>query len=578
MVCVKTTMESKNNYFRSIKSICENSKSKKAVIYFHIDLDGVTTAILMRDILSKYGVEVVEAHPIQYGNLEWSIVKPKDDYIKIMVDFAHSKTFFDIHTDHHEHQANVSDNCANFFRKELSNAEMLNYYHNQKFTFLDETLIRIVDSAQFKLVDFFSEKKSTDDMNSELSKYRKKYIKKFGDENVSKFDDYCRNNIIEYDRDSNRMVFRKQYAKKYYRYDIPNDITNLDPNRVRNYLIKGKLNGSLLNRKMVLGLACNKVLLALKNKPQVLGLLVKQCKPSLMNIYIALQIIIKRFRLPNIEEMQDNGDAYVKRMKTYHRCDMDYVDNILTQEDGGDMFSCGSFDRYTPFNNFPDTNYFIMHWSVGIVQISYNPFREKRHKNVNLGEITKQILEKYKNALVNINITILDMKKESEKELTKRYKKSKNFGTKLEEMVGFTYSDLMSYYSDSLHVVINDIPIKIDFDNEHHKNLLSKLEVIYNKRYYELSKEEMEILRRFCIDSYTIINQNSGGHKYITNISGIRYLIYSETSLVEKVGLNYSKFISKIMSDYKAILINMIHSNKGEFESNTYNNEWSLYT
>ena len=45
----------------------------KAKIYFHQDLDGVTTAIAMKEYLENNGIDVVDAEIIQYGDKEFAI-------------------------------------------------------------------------------------------------------------------------------------------------------------------------------------------------------------------------------------------------------------------------------------------------------------------------------------------------------------------------------------------------------------------------------------------------------------------------------------------------------------------------
>ncbi len=59
---------------RNIKDL--SKRYKKAKIYFHMDLDGVTTAIAMKEYLNKNGIDVVDSELIQYGDKEWSIKKP----------------------------------------------------------------------------------------------------------------------------------------------------------------------------------------------------------------------------------------------------------------------------------------------------------------------------------------------------------------------------------------------------------------------------------------------------------------------------------------------------------------------
>ena len=73
----------------------------KAEIYFHQDLDGVVSALGMKNYLEKYGIDVIDTHVIQYGDKEFSVKKPSasDDVMPVLVDFAHGKPIFKIHTD-----------------------------------------------------------------------------------------------------------------------------------------------------------------------------------------------------------------------------------------------------------------------------------------------------------------------------------------------------------------------------------------------------------------------------------------------------------------------------------------------
>jgi hypothetical protein len=72
-------------------------------------LDGVTTAIGMKNYLENNGIKVVDAEVIQYGDKEFSIKKPdaSGDIMPVLVDFAHGKPMFVIHTDHLDSQAGV---------------------------------------------------------------------------------------------------------------------------------------------------------------------------------------------------------------------------------------------------------------------------------------------------------------------------------------------------------------------------------------------------------------------------------------------------------------------------------------
>ena len=71
----------KESGLRDIKKIAE--RYPKAEIYFHQDLDGVTTGIAMKKYLENQGFKVVDCEIIQYGEREWAI---KNVSSKVMCD------------------------------------------------------------------------------------------------------------------------------------------------------------------------------------------------------------------------------------------------------------------------------------------------------------------------------------------------------------------------------------------------------------------------------------------------------------------------------------------------------------
>ena len=136
-----------------IRKIRELSNSyDKAELYFHMDLDGVVTAIAMKNYLEKYGIVVVAAHKIQYGDLEFAIPKPSSDGIMpVLVDFAHGKPMFTIHTDHHDSQAGVEDHTSTDFSSARSNVETISQKVSPTDLFPNEDILRIstIDSADY---------------------------------------------------------------------------------------------------------------------------------------------------------------------------------------------------------------------------------------------------------------------------------------------------------------------------------------------------------------------------------------------------------------------------------------------
>lgn len=126
---------------------------KKAKIYFHQDLDGVTTAIAMKKYLENQGFKVVDCETIQYGEKEWAIKKPEGEgeVMPVLVDFAHGKPMFEIHTDHHDSQVGVEKETKTSFKHSRSNVETISQTISPKELFKDEDLfiVSTIDSANF---------------------------------------------------------------------------------------------------------------------------------------------------------------------------------------------------------------------------------------------------------------------------------------------------------------------------------------------------------------------------------------------------------------------------------------------
>jgi hypothetical protein len=401
----------------------------KAEIYFHQDLDGVTTAIAMKKYLEDNGIDVIDSHIIQYGDKEFSVKKldATGDVMPVLVDFAHGKPMFVIHTDHHDRQAGAEDTKSTSFRPSRSNVETISQVVSPKelFPSSDVLLISTVDSAD--------------------------------------------------------------YAK----YDIT-------PDEVVNYIFKLDKDKSLQKNKMLMGLVINKLLLAFKNKKGFLESLVKNSEPSLMSILTNIKEWMKKTNAPNIDELQGNAETYKKNMKGYPKVE----DNIIFQYGGGSMIKPGSYDRYTPFRNNPEADFLIMAWPMGLVQASCNPFKKERElKGVNLGEIGQEVLGKWEDQLKQRTIPLSTIKWVSET--------SKDFGP---ESVGFTFKDFKALYGDKFTTM------------EGGEKILNSIEGMMEKPFSELTEEDIQMMDKIGINAWDLIQANSGGHKCITNISGLNYL------------------------------------------------------
>ncbi len=442
----------------------------KAEIYFHQDLDGVTTALAMKNYLENNGIKVVDAHVIQYGDKEFAVKKndAKGDTMPVLVDFAHGKPMFVIHTDHHDRQVGVEKETSKSFKSARSNVETISQLVSPKdiFTSSDILLINTVDSADFA------------------------------------------------------------------RHDI-------SPDEVINYIFRLDKENTLQKNKMLLGLVINKLLLAFKNKKGFLEGLVLDSEPSLMSILNNIKAWMKKNTPVKTSDLQQNALDYVNRMKTYPKVS----DNIIFQYGGGEMFKPGSYDRYTPFKNNPEADFLIMAWPMGLVQASCNPFKKDRElKGVNLGEIAQEVLGKWETQLKGKMVPLSTIKWVSETSVGP-------------VSVGFTYKDFDAIYGDKFR------------EKENGESALDRIHEMMEKPFKDLEESDLKLLDEIEISAWDLIQANSGGHKCITNISGLNYL--GRTKRVSGVGNKYDmeeapwvKFTRMVAAQFENVLKEKIEKSK----------------
>jgi hypothetical protein len=451
---------------RDIKAIAKRYPMAK--LYFHLDLDGVTTALAMKKYLEQNGIKVVDAEPIQYGDREFSVKKPEGegDIMPVLVDFAHGKPMYVIHTDHHDTQAGVEKGTSTNFRPSRSNVETISQSISPKeiFTPEDIELISIVDSADF----------------------------------------------------------------------ARNDLT---PEQVMTYLYKFDRERDVKHNKRMMGFVANKLLLAFKNKKGFLSDIVLNAEPSLMSIIINIKDQIEKKGYAKIPNLEKNKEDYLKQMKSSP--DVRVEDGIIVQYGGGSTFAPGSYERYTPYKNNPDADFMVLAWPMGMLQASCNPFKKDRAlKGVNLGEIKDEVLGKWETQLKDRKIPLSTIKWVSES--------GKEFG---EGSVGFTFKDFLALYGSSFD------------DSERSQKTLSKIQEMMEKPFKDLTPDEMDMLDSITVSAWDIIVNNSGGHKCITNISGLNYLgrgkrppksKYSYSS--DKEDAAYVKFLKMLQREFVRVL------------------------
>ena len=486
---------------RNIKKIIGDMKT--AEIYFHKDLDGVTSALAMKYFLETYyQVKTVDAHQIQYGGMEFAIKNHKEGNLCVLVDFAHGKPMFKIQSDHHDKQVGAGDTEGTYFKPARSNVEIISgeISYSDVFTPGDIELIKTVDSANF-----------------------------------------LRHNIT--------------------------------PEDVQNSIFQYKREDSSEKNRFMMGFVVNRLLLAYKNKritvksmdgkrdhinKNILECMVLDCNPSLYSMYNNLKNYINNARvsdragvLAKPEVLMQNIVKYIERMKNYRFIEdpdtgevseydptskrhqylstakgakvgkgvhFDEKYKVIMQYGGGNMIQPGSYDRYVPFKNFPEANFICILWGMGLIQVSCNPFKEKKLKDIDLGKIAKQVVAKHKPILTKILISLDCIKKEFE--TSQDWKKMQKEEGPDYEGVGFKYSDLDAFYSDCIYKDGKTV----DINNQELKDSMNTI-------YDSLTDNQFSILKSYKIPVWELITRNSGGHPSITNLQGWGFLKYNKDAM-----------------------------------------------
>jgi hypothetical protein len=159
---------------------------------------------------------------------------------------------------------------------------------------------------------------------------------------------------------------------------------------------------------------------------------------------------------------------------------------------------------------------------MGLIQVSCNPFKEKKLKEINLGEIAKEVMAKHQPVLSKILVSLDAIKKEFE--TSQDWKKMQKEEGPDYEGVGFKYSDLSAFYSDCVYSKIDG---KWQISDISDSNLKSAMNTIYDN----MKDSDKSILNSYRIPVWELVARNSGGHPSITNIQGFGFLKYNKTAL-----------------------------------------------
>lgn len=564
---------------KNISKIAKNFKT--AEIYFHKDLDGVTSALAMKVFLKTYyQIETVDCHIIQYGGLEYAVKNTKEENLSVLVDFAHGKPMFHIATDHHDRQVGAEDTESTYFKSARSNVETISgeVSYSDIFTANDIKLIQTVDSA-----DFLRNNIKPEDVQNSIFKYTKsesaeknRYMMGFVVNRlmlayknkritVTSLDgktDHINRNILEcllldssaslYSLFSNirHYINNAKTTDKLGRLATPEEIkVNLTNyiERMKDYGFVETSPGEI----MEIGRTELDILKSIHNMPSSGD---KELATKLnLSDEEYMKYINRLFDKNYIEEKPKNvyqitwlGRKALVGKSAIKGIHIDEEYKILIQYGGGSMIKPGSYDRYTPFKNFPDAEFICIVWPMGLIQVSCNPFKEKKLKDINLGEIAKEVLAKYEPMMSKYYISLESVKNEFEN--SQDWKQMSKSEGESYEGVGFKYSDLDAFYKDCVFVKEDNEIKKVNIDTEEIKQSMNTL-------HKELTPEQKELLKGLKIPVWELIIRNSGGHPSITNISGLNFLKYNKQMMkIAYATESYVEILKKIARDFVNVL------------------------
>ena len=259
--------------------------------------------------------------------------------------------------------------------------------------------------------------------------------------------------------------------------------------------------------------------------------------PSLVSMYNTTKYLAKKegYRAP--EELQAAMDNYVgiqkgkirnsnktSDVKTLKTGDSIEFGPVVVQYGSSALMSPKVlYDRYTVFKNHPDSVFLVMMWPLGLLQVTKNPFKKNSPEvaDLHLGQLAQGVLEKSKSKLQQIEVSLEYIKRTFEKKADA-------------DSLGFTFNDFLALFEkyakgiegkDSWKALIADIT---------------------NKHYDDLSFKQKGILKKVSVTAWDVIQAQSGGHKNITNISGINFIGKGYVDIMKGFAMDVVDILSKM--------------------------------
>jgi hypothetical protein len=377
---------------------------KYAIIYYHQDFDGITSAIAMREYLKRQGYKVLSTRTIQYNSKEFTQntieneleelnitnINP-EEVLRVLVDFTQGKYWVDIHTDHHSSQTGTEEEKSTHFSHDRSQAQTISntispsLIWNQK----EAEIIGIVDSADFAKYDLTPEKIATTNFNH-----------------------------LNIKSDEDKILFGVF---------------------MNNWLMANK------NRKT-------------KDGQMFIDELTMTANSSFISLYTTTKKLIDKYGLKSVETFQQANSEYMdaqaeKSKKIYLdevpelseiKSGNNYlIDNMIYQFGGGWMRY--GYYRYTQFKTFPEAEFNCIIWDMGLIQVSKNPFQKKENKHNLRTLVIDGVMQNYKDYFSSKEVSLYTIKKTNEE--VKKDKQTGEYYSK-EGTEGFTYYDYKAMFGE----------------------------------------------------------------------------------------------------------------------------------
>lgn len=544
----------------------------KAVIYFHEDLDGVTSAIGIRNYLKKYEINTINVIPIQYGPREYSVPKSKDNVLNVLVDFANGKYWMHVHTDHHDRQLGADKTQATAFVKAPSNVQQISTQlsSNDIFPQEDIKLISIVDSA-----DYAKEGISVEEVIQSIFKLDKDKPLRINKQNQG----FVVNKLL--------LSFKNKpdFLKRI--------VMESNPSLHSMYITIIKLIKEMnLEKDFTTKEGTEEYEKVQKDPNYRLGNLGGKANPN----HVKRLGELDNFNLP--KHKRTTAPGRVKEGQSI------LIGNLLVQYGSSPLWGKKKFDRYTAFKLNPSAHYFCMIWPMGLIQVSKNPFL-KGENPVSLGELilgsgdgikrSGGVMDKFKSELESkfVNLNTIKRIMEGDIKADTITKAMVNMGYKSEsDAEGFTADDFANTFKGTrIHGLRKNQEWKDvmrAITNTKYHNLVEKekemigsssgtgggsrmtigqIKPKFRERiakeltvadvYPEVKESDIggdpnkilaiDMLKQVKIPLWDIIMVSSGGHKDITNISNLSFYQYTEENQGNQS--NYKTFLRNIASE-----------------------------